>query len=145
MCALLQEFICSDIHFSLSSYRALVLQAHHEGAHISCGLVVDDDHGFLFRDGPYVITPLRYCKAKDRRIMVKQAVRILLSVPWTFSEAKLSVFSVCHQNSSCVSLRSNNHIECIFFLKINKQHIVSSTFATWQSYSLPLLMHCYVS
>ncbi|TNN76150.1 hypothetical protein EYF80_013681 [Liparis tanakae] len=36
--------------------------AHHEGAHISCGLVVDDDHGFFFRDGPYVIAPLRYFK-----------------------------------------------------------------------------------
>lgn len=48
----------------LSSYRALILQAHHEGAHISCGLVVDNDHGFLFRDGPNIITPLCYCKKK---------------------------------------------------------------------------------
>lgn len=48
----------------LCSYHAFILQAHHEGAHISCGLVVDDDHGFFFRDGPYVVTPLRYCKEK---------------------------------------------------------------------------------
>lgn len=105
ICALLQDLlICSDIHFSLSSYRALVLQAHHEGAHISCGLVVDDDHGFLFRDGPYIITPLRYCKAKDRRIMVKQSSGLFQKQNCPFS----------------VYLRSNYHIECIFFLKINK-------------------------
>ena len=46
------------------SYRALVLQAHHEGAHVSCGLVVDYDHSFLFCKGPHVVTPLCYCKTK---------------------------------------------------------------------------------
>lgn len=45
------------------SYRALVLQAHHEGAHVSRGLVVDDDHGLLLGDGPHVVAPLRHCRA----------------------------------------------------------------------------------
>lgn len=43
-------------------YRALVLQTHHQGAHVSCGLVVNYDHGFLLRDGSYIIAPLRDCQ-----------------------------------------------------------------------------------
>ena len=47
-----------EIPWLKASYRALVLQAHHEGANISCGLVVHYHHGFLFRDGPHIVTPL---------------------------------------------------------------------------------------
>lgn len=45
-------------------YRALVLQTHHQGAHITCGLVINYDHGFLFWDGSYIITPLCDCEWK---------------------------------------------------------------------------------
>lgn len=40
-----EPYVASTFHWP---YRALVLQAHHQGAHVSCGLVVNYDHGFLF-------------------------------------------------------------------------------------------------
>lgn len=86
--------------FFLSPYRALVLQAHHEGAHISCGLVVDDDHGFFFRDGQHIIAPLRYCTIKHRRNMVTRGrANCLVAV----SEVNWLFLSVRHQNSTSVA------------------------------------------
>lgn len=55
------QLIWSEPDTARWPYRALVLETHHQGAHISCGLVVYYDHGFLFRDWSHVITPLCYC------------------------------------------------------------------------------------
>lgn len=57
----------SDFVRCIRPYRALVLQAHHEGAHVSRGLVVDDDHGLLLGDGPHVVSPLRHCRTRGTR------------------------------------------------------------------------------
>lgn len=55
------DMVWTILVFNLQrSYRALVLQTHHQGAHISCGLVVNYDHGFLFWDWSYIITPFCY-------------------------------------------------------------------------------------
>lgn len=46
------------------AYRALVLETHHERAHVPGRLVVNDDHGLVLRDGPHVVSPLCHCRGQ---------------------------------------------------------------------------------
>lgn len=86
-------------HIPVLSYRSLVLQAHHECAHISCWLVVDDDHGFFLGDRPHIITPFCYCETKQKdacTLMKNTLCKYYSSNLWSFNGNKVCIYISFH-------------------------------------------------
>lgn len=105
-----------------STYRALVLQAHHEGAHVPRGLVVDDDHGLLLGDGPHVVAPLRHCGTNGQE---KNFVTTSLLVT-PVSEATPPLRCTVHRITTSPQGKTKPLLE-LFIESLNEMHNVFST------------------